>query len=253
MSRHLLVIGGQRCGTTYLHSLLEAHPEVAMARPARPEPKVFLSDELAGRGRAWYVATYFAHVTDETVLGEKSTSYLEDPLAPARAAAVLGEPAVVVQLRDPVVRAVSNWRFSTDNGLETRPLEEALRDNLEGRTPAWKPGSTSVSPFSYLERGRYAEQLRPWLERFPVHVTFLQELVDDDEALAGLYRALGVDPSFRPPSRDVVNASQEPAPDVPEELLAELREYFSEPDQELIRLLHRDLPWGGPRREEPQA
>ena len=48
VTRHLLVIGAQRCGTTYLHDLLDAHPEIAMARPARPEPKVFLADELAG-------------------------------------------------------------------------------------------------------------------------------------------------------------------------------------------------------------
>ena len=44
-SRHLLVIGAQRSGTTYLHSMLEAHPDVAMAQPPRPEPKVFCSDE----------------------------------------------------------------------------------------------------------------------------------------------------------------------------------------------------------------
>ncbi len=81
VTRHLLVVGGQRCGTTYLHGLLDEHPEIAMARPARPEPKVFLSDELSGRGLEWYRSTYFAHATDEKVLGEKSTSYLEDPLA----------------------------------------------------------------------------------------------------------------------------------------------------------------------------
>ena len=106
MTRHLLVVGAQRCGTTYLHDQLAAHPQVAMARPHRPEPKVFLSAELAGRGREWYVATYFAHARNETVLGEKSTSYLEYPEAAARAGAVLGDPLVLVQLRDPVERAV---------------------------------------------------------------------------------------------------------------------------------------------------
>ena len=125
MTRHLLVIGAQRCGTTYLHDLLAAHPRIAMARPARPEPKVFLSDELAGRGVEWYRATYFGHVTDEDLLGEKSTSYLEYPEAAERAAAVLGDPLVLVQLRDPVQRAVSHWAFSSDEGLETRPLETA--------------------------------------------------------------------------------------------------------------------------------
>ena len=50
MIRHLLVIGAQRCGTTYLHTLLDAHPQITMARPANPEPKVFISDEATGKG-----------------------------------------------------------------------------------------------------------------------------------------------------------------------------------------------------------
>src|SRR3712207_7986704 len=52
--------------------------------------------------------------------GEKSTSYLELPAAVARITAVLGRPRIVVQLRDPVARAVSNWGFSRGHGLEDR-------------------------------------------------------------------------------------------------------------------------------------
>src|SRR3954452_13231256 len=108
-----------------------------MARPARPEPKVFCSDEATGRGLSWYRETYFGHAGGELVLGDKSTSYLEDPRAPARAARMLGRPQVVAVLRDPLRRAVSNWRFSTDHGLETRPLAEALRAELHGQQLEW--------------------------------------------------------------------------------------------------------------------
>lgn len=253
MTRHLLVVGGQRCGTTYLHGLLDAHPEVTMARPSRPEPKVFLSDELTGRGLDWYRSTYFAHAAGERLLGEKSTSYIEDPLAPARAAAVLGDPCIVVLLRDPVVRAVSNWRFSTDNGLESRPLETALAESLEEEA-GWDPGATSVSPFAYLPRGRYAAYLDPWLTAFgdAVHVHFLAELVADDAAVADLYARLGVDAGFRPPGRGrVVNGSSEPAPDLPADLRAGLEGYFAASNQALSTLLGRDLPWWSRTGEEP--
>ena len=247
MTRHLLVIGAQRSGTTYLHALLEAHPEIAMARPARPEPKVFLSDELTDRGLAWYRATYFGHVTDEVVLGDKSTSYIEDPLAPARAARMLGEPFVVALLRDPVTRAVSNWRFSTDNGFEQRGLVEALTDCLdEAAAGDWDPASTSVSPFAYLARGRYADHLGPWLDAFPgtSQVLFTAELLEDPHVVARLYAGLGVDPDFQPPGRDeVVNQSGEPAPDLPADLLARLRDHFAASDDALARLLGRRPPW----------
>ena len=64
-----------------------------------------------------------------------------------------------MQLRDPVARAVSNWQLSTAHGLETRPLEQALVENLDGPARRGTPATTSVSPYAYLERGRYAEQL----------------------------------------------------------------------------------------------
>ena len=48
--RHLLVVGAQRCGTTYLATALDAHPDVAMARPSRPEPKVFNDASLSALG-----------------------------------------------------------------------------------------------------------------------------------------------------------------------------------------------------------
>jgi hypothetical protein len=245
LTRHLLVIGAQRSGTTYLHSLLDAHPEITMARPAHPEPKVFLSGRLAGRGLDWYRATYFAHATTQRLLGDKSTSYIEDPQAAQRAAAMLGTAEIVVLLRDPIARAVSNWRFSTDNGLETRPLVRALEDNLEG-SDRWRPGLTSVSPYAYLERGRFDDYLDPWFAAFPasVHVLFLADLLAAGPTVSTLYAELGVDPAFRPPGLgQPVNQSAGSAPRLDAALVARLRRYFHDSDEALTKRLCRPLPW----------
>lgn len=247
MTRHLLVIGAQRCGTTGLHHLLEAHPDIAMARPARPEPKVFMSDDLTGRGLAWYRDTYFAHASTESVLGEKSTSYVEVPAAAQRAAAMLGrvDTAIVVQLRDPVARAVSNWRFSTAHGVEDRSLHRALSDNLH-RAREWDHTSTSVSPFAYLERGHYLGHLQPWLDRFDtaVHVRFLEDVVSGTAGPATLYAALGVDTDVRPPGElERVNSSGGREPELDAELRKRLHEHFRDSDDRLAAWLGRDLPW----------
>lgn len=246
-TRHLLVIGAQRCGTTRLYHLLDAHPEIAMARPARPEPKVFLSDELASRGLDWYRATYFADAPSARLLGEKSTSYLEDAAAPVRAASVLGTAEIVVQLRDPVARAVSNWRFSVAHGVEDRPLVQALEENLLGPRE-WDPAQTSVSPFAYLERGCYLTDLAPWLDCFPdtVHVRFLEDGRGGSSPIGPLYQALGVDADFRPPNEQLrVNASAGSLPDLPEALVRRLRNYFRPCDEMLSRRLDLALPWSG--------
>ena len=245
MIRHLLVIGAQRSGSTYLASMLDAHPDIAMARPSRPEPKVFCSDELCEKGLGWYRQTYFAHARHERVLGDKSTSYLEDPKAPARAAEILGEAHVVAVLRDPVARAVSNWQFSTQHGFETRPLEEALRDNLEGEAP-WDPGRSSVSPYAYLERGRYVDHLEPWLATFPEtsHVLLLDELVADESVLDGLLEGLGVARgALLDPPRSPVNENPHEAPALNSSLRGTLAAYFQSSNHALSTLLGRDLPW----------
>ena len=244
-ARHALLVGAQRCGTTYVGAALDAHPQVTLARPSKPEPKVWCDAELAARGHESYDATWFAHARDELLLLDKSTSYLEDPGAPARAAAALGDPHVVVVLRDPVARAVSNWRYSTDLGLATRGLDEALRADLAGEQP-WDPATTSVSPFAYVRRGRYADHLRPWTSTFPgsTHVVFLEELLDDPVVLAGLVAALGVDPALTPdPSREPVNQSSAASPVLSDALRGTLEEYYEASDAALADMLGRNVPW----------
>lgn len=249
MTRHFLVIGAQRCGTTWLHHQLEAHPGIAMARPTRPEPKVFLDDLGPGQDREWYVRTWFGHATPGQVLGEKSTSYLDRPDAIERIRAVLGQARLVVQLRDPIARAVSNWKFSSENGLEQRSLEEVLTSSLEGPLP-WDPAVTSVSPYAYLERGRYASALRPWLDAFGelLRVQFLEELLEDPAALAATFEHVGADPrSAAAVDREPVNRSTTRSPVVDPALGSALREYFQDSDRELASLVGRPLPWAAVR------
>ena len=241
----MLLVGAQRCGTTYLATALDAHPQVALASPPRPEPKVFSDAALAARGREWYVDTWFARARDDQLLLDKSTSYLEDPEAPARAAAVLADPHIVVLLRDPVQRAVSHWRFSTDHGLETRGLEEALRADLDGEQQ-WDRARVSVSPVAYARRGRYADHLPAWTSTFPrtTSVLFLEELLGDPAVLTGLWARLGVDPDRAPaPTRRRVNESRGEQPVLSSAMRGTLEEYFEASDAALASQIGRSLPW----------
>lgn len=245
MARHFLVVGAQRCGTTYLRTLLDAHPQIAMAEPTAPEPKVFLDDEVIRRGAGWYRQTFFPHAAPGQLLGEKSTSYLEVPSAARRAADVLGDVRILVQLRDPVARAVSNWRFSREHGVERRTLAKALTENLAGPTP-WDPERTSVSPFAYLERGRYADYLAGWYATFGdrVRVQYLEDLLAQPDAVGETYAWLGVDPSFRPSTLgETVNPSASSAPSLEPGLLGRLREWFAGSDRALAAMVGRPAPW----------
>ena len=243
MNRHFLVIGVQRCGTTWLQH------QIAMARPTRPEPKVFMDDLGPGQDREWYVRTWFGHAGPGQVLGEKSTSYLDRPDAIARIRALLGDDVpLVVQLRDPVARAVSHWRFSTESGLEQRSLSDALTANLEGPL-AWDPSTTSVSPYAYLERGRYVEALRPWIDAFGdlLRVQLLEDLLTDPSKFVETLAHVGVDPGLGPEvGRAPVNQSNQSdtaAATLDPSIEVAVRRNFAESDRELEALLGRSLPW----------
>lgn len=246
MSKHFLIAGAQRCGTTYLRALLADHPGVAMAEPARPEPKVLLDPDLVATGPESYRASWFPHARGDQLLGEKSTSYLDVPAAAVAATRLLGDPLVIVQLRDPVARAVSHWAFSTEHGREERPLADVLEANLAGPLP-WDGTGTSVSPYAYLERGRYAEHLRPWAAEHGdrLRVQLLEDLLAAPDAISDTYAWLGLDPDHHPaPAGVPVNASgsrsdSRLAPD----MVRALRGYFAESDSELEQMLGRALPW----------
>ncbi len=243
MTRHLVVVGGQRCGTTYLADLLADHPDVAVASPRRPEPKVFLDEDVVRRGRQWYVDTWFAHRGAATLLVEKSTSYLDHPAAAPRVEAVLDGTQVLAQLRDPVARAVSHWRFSSGHGVEDRPLEAALEESLAAERD-WDRARYSASPFAYLSRGDYATALRPWLERFGsrLRVQFLEELTTGGGGVEDLAAWLGLAPTLRAGAAPA-NRSPGEEPGLDPALRSRLRDHFRPTDQALRQLLGRPLPW----------
>ena len=63
---------------------------------------------------------------DELAVGEKSTAYLENTEDAQKMKRLLPDLKVLFILRYPVDRAISNYRFSKQNGLESKSLQYAL-------------------------------------------------------------------------------------------------------------------------------
>lgn len=239
----VFVVGAQRCGTTYLYRLLDGHPDITMARPVRPEPKVFLTDEFTGDPTR-YDARMFPGGPTTRVRGEKATSYLERPAALDRIARTFPDAHVVVVVRDPIERALSHYRFTVDGGLEDRSVDDALRADLEGDARPYDTARISVSPYAYVRRGRYIEHLRAVDARFTperVHVVVYEDLVADRGTVSALYRALGVDDTHQPAAwGQMVNPSTAQAV-LGTSLRLQLRVHYAGPNAALARRLGRPL------------
>jgi hypothetical protein len=154
-----LIIGAQRCGTTSLYRYLAAHPSV---RTASGKELQFLSLHHR-RGRRWYRG-HFPSRPPGVQSFEASPYYLFDPDVPARAAELLPDARFVALLRDPVERAYSHYLHSRAYGVEPLSFADAL-DAEPARLAAG--GHSARRRYSYVARGRYAEQLERWFARVP--------------------------------------------------------------------------------------
>lgn len=203
---HLFIIGAQRSGSTYLYHILDEHPEIAMSRPVRPEPKFFLNDQLYAKGRAYYEEMYFVSHSDETqYLGEKSTSYIESVMVANRIHQFYPNARILMILRNPVLRAYSNYCFSVMHQLENLTFEEALK--AEPLRLAEASFSTSVNPYAYCKRGHYINYIEAYLkifDRSQLEIIIFEEFVSNPASVKRLYRWLGIDDCFNPKSLDKV-------------------------------------------------
>lgn len=237
MTEHFFIAGAQRSGTTYLYNLLNSHPEIQMATPVRPEPKFFLYDELFEQGLSYYEQRYFPGDKPSAWLrGEKSASYIESEKAAKRIAEWFPESKILFMLRDPVERAISNYYFSVNNGLETLDMETAFAQESQ-RLDKYDRQRVSVSPYAYLTRGRYVDYLEMYERYFPrerMNIVLFEEFAGSNDSIKKLYSFLGVDAKYMPALVDQkVNANERPRLEITSERKAQLAALFVESNRRL--------------------
>ena len=246
-----IIAGAPRSGTTWLYHLLDRHPDVFMAKPAQPEPKFFLIDELYARGFDYYVDTWFTGAERYAAAGEKTTNYLENAAVAGRMHAHLPQVKLVFILREPASRAYSNWAWSRMNGMETEEFEAALV--LEEERERQVPDRLRYArPHAYFSRGLYARLLTPYFDRFPRRQVLCLKFDDIIRApgslAARLHGFLGVVP--RPADADdldVINPSELRTTEIPPRARALLRERYADAQRELVRLLGAEFDWEASR------
>ena len=243
-----LVLGAQKAGTTALYEYLRRHPQIS--GPSWKEVSFF--DRHWARGESWYRGN-FPNVarTRGKHVGEASPSYVFHTLAPVRVQEVVPEARLIVLVRNPVDRALSQYNHEVALGREPLPFEEALDAEEERLCGEQERMAADPRYFSrewwshtYKARGRYAEQLERWLAVFPREQLFV--LPSDDlgsdpaRAHAQVLEFLGASPQRLDSYPRVYEREYEPMkPETRERLAAE----FEEPNRRLYELLGRDLGW----------
>ncbi|MCB9449898.1 MAG: sulfotransferase [Anaerolineaceae bacterium] len=243
---HFFLVGAQRSGTTYLYHALSEHPDIEMASPIRPEPKYFLAPNSLALGVSHYEAAFFKGKAGAKIRGEKSTSYIESEAVAERIATAFPEARILISLRNPVERAISNYWFSVNNGKERLPMEEAFWKEEE-RREQYDKTQISASPYAYLKRGLYLDYIQAYERYFPPEqitvVIFKRLMTAPQVALPELYTALGVSPDFFPLSanRQINDSERTSEQPLSLALQAHLKAYFADANARLGEYLQVDL------------
>src|SRR6267142_1253724 len=157
---NFIVVGAPKCGTTSLYHYLRQHPQIFL--PARKELHYFsfrfMERLLAGPGDSNILATscrtfedyaaYYAQASDETARGDISPSYFYFTDVCQEIRERLGNPKIIIMLRDPVQKAFSQYMHLIRDGRETLELNAALAEEPRrielGYAAMWRYAESSL-------------------------------------------------------------------------------------------------------------
>jgi hypothetical protein len=251
-----LIIGARKGGTTSLYAYLTEHPQVLPAL----EKEIFFFIGNYDKGPAWYRGHFptLLHCSlaeraagGRVITGEATANYLHHLEVPERVGRLLPDVKLVVVLRDPVDRAISDYFHGVRHGRYTpasRPLEPLVErelEQLEGRGGDAGADQRGGRVVGIVERGLYLNHVMAWLRVFPREQMLI--LLSDD-----LYRDPGAEYAkltafldLRPHALrryDALNANRYPAVDAG--LVARLAEFYAPHNERLAQFLGLSLEWG---------
>ncbi len=123
-----IIIGSMRCGTTSLYEYLTYHPQFVPA--IKKEVKFFNFNYESGK--EWYLA-HFPSIREGSgyITGEGSPDHLYFPKVAKRIIELFPDMKLIVMLRNPVERSVSQYYHWIKVGAEHRSLEDSIASDLE--------------------------------------------------------------------------------------------------------------------------
>ena len=154
MQPSFLIGGIMKSGTTFLFNLIKQHPEIQM--PKRSMKFSFFDNDLVyKKGFSWY-QTIFKGLDDHLTIGQVSADCAFNPGSIERIKKHLPNVKLIFIMRNPIDRAYSLYWHQIKMGREYNSFERAV----ELEDEKIKKNYYNFKMYSYLERSRYAKQVR---------------------------------------------------------------------------------------------
>jgi hypothetical protein len=202
---NFLLAGAAKCGMSSVYYALKQHPDVFVSTPKEPDfffaqfskiPTNGIGDDcynIVQKKDEYY--RLFENAAGKKAIGEASHTNLYHhrktiPLIKH----YLGDPKIIIILRNPVERAFAAYSELVLEGREFLSFEEALRQEPERIAEGWRP------TWYYQDLGFYACQVKAYYDYFSmIKVCLFDDLKRDPVSLVkDIYRFLKVDDTFIP-------------------------------------------------------
>ncbi|XP_045571494.1 heparan sulfate glucosamine 3-O-sulfotransferase 6 [Salmo salar] len=249
-----IIIGVKKGGTRALLEFLRIHPDV---RAVGAEPHFF--DRFYEKGLEWY-RNLMPRTLEGQITMEKTPSYFVTKEAPRRLCTMNCHTKLIVVVRNPVTRAVSDYTqtLSKQPGLPSFQ-SLALKNTSSGLVD---------TSWSAVRIGLYAKHLENWLQHFPLsHFLFVsgERLVSDPagemgrvQDFLGLKRVVSDKhfyfnqtkgfPCLKKPEgssrpRCLGKSKGRPHPQISPEVLQRLRDFYRPFNLRFYRMTGQDFGW----------
>ncbi|XP_007430052.1 heparan sulfate glucosamine 3-O-sulfotransferase 1-like [Python bivittatus] len=249
-----IIIGVRKGGTRALLEMLGLHPQVVAAHS---EIHFFNVEENYQKGLDWYCQQMpISHHTQITV--EKTPGYFFSLEAPERIHAMDSSMKLLLIVRDPVERLVSDYTQILHNRKARQKPYQSLEQIL-------KRGQELNTKYKAVQRSLYALHLARWLELFPrtqIHVVDGGVLIRQPlSEMRHVEQFLGLEPYLGPGNfyfnqtkgfyclqaegqQHCLDQSKgRPHPPIDELLLEQLCTYFSQHNENFFAMVGRTFNW----------
>ena len=162
-----MIIGESKCGTSSLFEYLRQHPQILL--PHKKEINFF--DRNFDFGTNWYLAHFpaIAQLNGEPCLtGEATPHYFGSRTVDQRIFEFISDVKLIIMVRNPVDRTISDYYHHFNRGVETRSLTEIIKSSqqyLATVTPIELEYTNNET--EYILKSIYVYKIRRWMKLFP--------------------------------------------------------------------------------------
>jgi hypothetical protein len=203
---NFLIVGAAKSGSSALYYSIKGHPDIFMS-PVK-EPSYFSSQGMVfpgngpGDDRKVYINHFedysklFSGVGTEKIIGEASTDtmyYYQFTIPHIKD--LLGDPAILFILRDPIERAFSAYYHLVRDKRETLTFEEGLEQENQRIANNWH------SMWHYKTKSLYFQQVKPFYESFSkVKIALYEDYKKNPQmVVSDICSFLGIDSNYQSP------------------------------------------------------